>query len=215
MISVAVISNVRLYREGLADILGRQPDIAVLDNGHEDPASLATLVRAKPDVVVLDMTMPASAEIARDLATTAPNVMVVALGVLDREAHVLTCAELGIGGYVSRDGGVEDLLTVVRRVATGEALYPPRVIAALVQRFALRTAKQETRPASRLTARELEIVELIDRGMTNKEIAAHLSVELATVKNHVHHIFEKLHIHRRAEVASWIRVQRKANGVET
>jgi two-component system, NarL family, nitrate/nitrite response regulator NarL len=209
MISVAVFSSIRLYREGLADILDRQRDITVVPGETDVPPDLARIVRGRPNIIILDMMMSASTLIAREVATTAPEVMVVALGVPDSETHVLACAELGIAGYVPREGGVEDLLNVVRRVAKGEALYPPRIIATLLRRLP-GSANEAQPPDCRLTGRELQIVELIDCGMTNKEIAAQLCVELATVKNHVHHILDKLHVRRRTEAATWIRAQRES-----
>jgi two-component system, NarL family, nitrate/nitrite response regulator NarL len=210
MISVAVLSNIRLYREGLAEILGRQPGLHVVDVEVGDPPDLRDVVRAGPDVIVLDMVMPTSPVLARALVTAAPDVMVVALGVPDSETHVLACAELGIAGYVSREGGVEDLVTVVRRVAGGEAIYPPRIIAALLQRLVNHPPDHDAQPTlDRLTSREFEIVELVDRGLTNKEIATHLCLELATVKNHVHHVLAKLHLRRRGDAARWLRAQRE------
>jgi DNA-binding NarL/FixJ family response regulator len=210
MISVAVLSSIRLYREGLAEILGRQPGFRVLDVVVGDPPDLRAVVRASPDVIVLDMVMPTSPVLARALVTAVPDVMVVALGVPDSEPHVLACAELGIAGYVPREGGVDELVTVVRRVAGGEAIYPPRIIAALLQRLVNHAADHEGQPAlDRLTSREYEIVELIDRGLTNKEIATQLCLELATVKNHVHHVLVKLHLRRRGDAARWLRARRE------
>ena len=105
----------------------------------------------------------------------------LALGVPETESHVLACAKVGAAGYVPREGGLEDLLDGIRQVARGEAHYSPRLVAMLLQRFTARGTPREP-AAERLTARELEIVELIDQGLTNKEIAAQLYIELATVE---------------------------------
>ena len=207
MISLAIISDIRLYREGLAEVLGRQPDVRVVGTAGNDEASVRHIVQAAPDVALLDMAMPASASVARTLGESAPGIAVLALGVPETEPHVLACAEVGAAGYVPREGNLQDLLDGVRQVARGEAHYSPRLVAVLLQRFAARSAPCEP-AAERLTSRELEVVELIDQGLTNKEIGERLYIELATVKNHVHNILEKLHLRRRTEAAAWVRARR-------
>lgn len=207
MISLAIIADIRLYREGLAEILGRQPDIRVVGTASSDEAGIGRIVRAAPDVALLDMAIPGSAAIARILGDSGTGIAVLALGVPETESHVLACAEVGAAGYVPREGSMQDLLDGVRQVARGEAHYPPRLVTVLLQRFAARSVPRDQAPG-RLTVRELEIVKLIDRGLTNKEIAAHLYIELATVKNHVHNILEKLHLTCRTEAAAWVRAQR-------
>lgn len=207
MISLAIITDIRLYREGLAEVLGRESDIRVVGTASSDEASIRRIVRDAPDVALLDMAMSASATIARTLGQSGTGIAVLALGVPETESHVLACAEVGAAGYVPREGSLQDLLDGVRQVACGEAHYSPRLMAVLLQRFAARSAPRD-QALGRLTARELEIVGLIDRGLTNKEIAAHLYIELATVKNHVHNILEKLQLRGRAEAAAWVRAQR-------
>ena len=207
MISLAIVADIRLYREGLAEVLDRQSDIRVVGTASSDEAGVHRIVQAAPDVVLLDMAMAASASVARMLGDSGAGIAVLALGVPETESHVLACAEIGAAGYVPREGSLQDLLDGLHRVARGEAHYSPRLVAVLLQRLAARSTPCDP-VASRLTIRELEIVELIDRGMTNKEIAAHLYIELATVKNHVHNILEKLHLHGRTEAAAWVRAQR-------
>ncbi|MEV6847953.1 response regulator transcription factor [Actinoplanes sp. NPDC051411] len=203
-ISVAVLAEIRLYREGLREVLDRRPGITVVEVAGGDPAGVGRAVRCHPDVAVVDMTMPLGAPIARAFAEGAPDTRVVGLGVPDTEARVLACAEAGLAGCVSREGGVDELVSAIRRAARGEPLYPPRIVALLLQRLAQR-GHRRPEPAERLTARELEVVELIDRGLTNKEIAERLFIEVATVKNHVHHILEKLRLRRRIDAANWLR----------
>jgi two-component system, NarL family, nitrate/nitrite response regulator NarL len=207
VISLAIVADIRLYREGLAEVLDRQSDIRVVGTASSDEAGVHRIVQAAPDVVLLDMAMAASASVARMLGDSGAGIAVLALGVPETESHVLACAEIGAAGYVPREGSLQDLLDGLHRVARGEAHYSPRLVAVLLQRLAAHSTPCDP-VASRLTIRELEIVELIDRGMTNKEIAAHLYIELATVKNHVHNILEKLHLHGRTEAAAWVRAQR-------
>ena len=207
MISLAIVADIRLYREGLAEVLGRQPEIRVVGTAGNDEASVRRITQSAPDVVLLDMAMPGSASVARMLGDSGTGIAVLALGVPETESHVLACAKVGAAGYVPREGSLQDLLDGIRQVARGEAHYSPRLVAMLLQRFTARGTPREP-AADRLTARELEIVELIDQGLTNKEIAAQLYIELATVKNHVHNILEKLHLRGRTEAAAWARTRR-------
>jgi DNA-binding NarL/FixJ family response regulator len=207
VISLAIIVDIRLYREGLAEVLGREPDIHVVGTASGDEAGISGIVRATPDVALLDMAVSASAAIARMLGESGTGIAVLALGVPETESHVLACAEVGAAGYVPREASLQDLLDGVRHVARGEAYYSPRLVAVLLQRFASRSVPRD-QATERLTVRELEIVKLIDQGLTNKEIATHLYIELATVKNHVHNILEKLQLHGRTEAAAWVRAQR-------
>jgi len=107
---------------------------------------------------------------------------------------------------VPRDGTLADLRAVIESVARGEVVCSPRIAASLLRRIADLAAEREPPPPElRLTSREIEIVELIDQGLSNKEIAQRLSIALPTVKNHVHSILDKLHVHRRAEAAARLR----------
>jgi DNA-binding NarL/FixJ family response regulator len=212
VISLAIVTDIRLYREGLAEVLDRQPDIRVVGTAGNDEAGVRRIIQAAPDVALLDMAMPASASVARMLGNPGAGIALLALSVPETESHVLACAEVGAAGYVAREGSLQDLLDGVRQVARGEAHYSPRLVAVLLQRFAARHEPREP-TAERLTVRELEVVELIDQGLTNKEIAAHLYIELATVKNHVHNILEKLHLPGRTEAAALVRAQRGASSM--
>ncbi len=162
---IFILSNVRLYREGLAVTLGRTNAVDILGAG------------APPD---------AFARVAELLP----------------EQDVIACAEAGISAFVPREGSTEDLINAVRQAIRGELVCSPRVTALLFDRVAaLSAGRIKSIDGHALTAREKEIVSLVERGLSNKEIARRLSVGTATVKNHVHNILEKLHIHRRGEVA--------------
>jgi len=119
---------------------------------------------------------------------------------------VIACAEAGVSGYVTREASLDELTGVVESVARGESPCSPRISALLLRRVAETAGRRtETDAARRLTRREAEIVGLIDEGLSNKQIAGRLSIELATVKNHVHSILEKLQVERRAEAAARVR----------
>ena len=158
-----------------------------------------------PDLVLVDVTAGAGVATLRELAVTNPESRLLAVGVRDTDHDVLTCIEAGATGYVTRDASLADLAEAAHAVVRGETIASPHVIASLMRRVATLSANGRRGGVAELTARELEVVELIERGLSNKEIAAQLSIAVTTVKNHVHSILEKLHVHRRGEAASLLR----------
>ena len=207
-VRVLVIAGVRLYREGIASILDREPGISVVATGVDGPDGLEKIRALRPDVALLDLDVPAICAVVTAAARDAPEVKVVALGMLDRDDDVIACVEAGMAGYVPRDGSMSDLVRRVELAARGEMQLSPSVAARLARRVvalsgAVRAERERDHPI--LTNREAEIVDLIDQGLSNKQIAEHLCIELPTVKNHVHHILGKLEVRRRGEAAARVR----------
>jgi len=208
VIRVAIVADIRLYREGLARILERQPNISVVATAATSDGSLAPLSQLAPDLILIDMAMPDSPAAIRRVAVAAPGAKVVSLSVREGEDHgdVLASAEAGAIAYVPREASLEDLVAVIECAVRGEAVCSPRVAGALLRRIAaLATDGRSDRVQAHLTSREREIMGLIDEGLSNKEIAKRLRIEVATVKNHVHNILEKLQVHRRGEAAARVR----------
>ena len=202
MVRILIVARIRLYREGLSHFLDRQDGLRVigaLSDAHEARANLTQLA---PDVVVLDMATPENYAMARELRDMAPTIPVVAIGIADSEDEVLACAELGAAGYVTRDGSIDALVAAVQSAARGELVCSPRMAGTLVRRLATLAAEYDPHlMRARLTRRESEIAGLIQQDLSNKEIAVRLRIEVATVKNHVHNLMEKLNIRRRSEAA--------------
>jgi two-component system nitrate/nitrite response regulator NarL len=211
VIRVLVISGICLYREGLTEMLDRTGAISVVASASDvrDGLTLWNGLDEPPDVILLD-TVPADAEVSiRALLAAIPDARVVALTVPNHESEILAVAEAGIAGFVTSDASVAELVAAIESVAKGEALCTPSVAAALMRRLsALARSWAEADPIQPLTTREREILELIDEGLSNKQIAQRLRIELPTVKNHVHHILGKLGVHRRAEAAALARAAR-------
>jgi DNA-binding NarL/FixJ family response regulator len=201
MIRVLVTGDIRLFREGLALHLAAQPGVAVVASAASHAELLEQMPLSQPDVLLIDMAMPESLQILRDVAKAASATRVVALSVPELEPAVLACAEAGIDGYVTRDGSLDDVVIAVHRAARGESVLPPSVAGRLLRRLSALAARGADSPdGESLTARELEIARLVDRGLSNKHIAAQLCIELSTVKNHMHRILTKLHAQHRAEI---------------
>ena len=202
MIRVLILSDIRLYREGLAEMLGRRECLTVVGTNTTWQEAEPRLAELRPDVVLLDMATPDSRVTARAVGRIAPSVRVVAMGVREHAGDVVECAEAGIAGYVSRDGSLEDLIAAVESASRGEWRSSSEVMAQLLRRLAhLAAERADARPDAVLTGRERQIVSLIGRGLSNKEIAQTLGIEVPTVKNHVHNLLEKFHVHRRSEAA--------------
>lgn len=199
---VLVASPIRFYADGLAHELALMDDIEVVGVAHSE-RELAQLAAAlAPDVVLLDTSLTPKARNALP-----PSARVVALAVAEHD--VLDWAEQGVDGLVTRDSSLADVAAAVRGAYSGELHCSPQIAAELLRRVgslaAAKTTIREPDGIAELTVRELEILRLIDDGLSNKEIAYSLSIETTTVKNHVHNLFEKLGVHRRRDAVATLR----------
>lgn len=195
-----VVSDVRLYREGLAQMLCEAPGVYVVGAAAGAADALEQLHDVTPDVVLLDMAMHEALALARQIARESKITKVVALGMPELEVDVLSGAAAGIAGYVTRGGSMSDVLEAIRAAAHGEVRCSPKIAGFLFRHIAsLSSERAGVAPVSGLTAREVEILQLVRQGMSNKMISRSLGIELPTVKNHVHSILGKLGVHRRAE----------------
>jgi DNA-binding NarL/FixJ family response regulator len=204
MIRVVIACDIRLYREGLSLHLARQEQLGVVGTAATRDETHRLARELTPDVLLLDMAMPGSLEIVHELHDIAPATRVLALTIPEADGAVIACAEAGVAGFVTREATIADLIEAISSAARGEATMSPRAAAALLRRGGALAADRPapTPPRGELTAREREIVELVALGLSNKAIAARLHVEIATVKNHVHNILDKLQVRRRGEIAS-------------
>jgi len=202
-IRMLIASGVRLYREGLAEIVLRDANIRVVGTAGGQDGVLASLGTIPIDLVLLDMAMANSVAIAQAIRNQAPSVRVVALTLAETEYQLVACAEAAVAGYVTPDDSSAELRAVVANVARGEVVCPPRIAAMLLRRVAALAGEPDSSLyQAHLSRREREVVRLIARGLSNKEIARDLGVEIATVKNHVHNILNKLRVHRRSDAAA-------------
>jgi DNA-binding NarL/FixJ family response regulator len=170
------------------------------------------MTRLCPDVIIMDLALLGrdGLEEIRQLRETFSEVKILIMGLTEQESDILACIEAGAAGYLSQEASLEDLLKNIRAVAAGEALCAPKMVGFLFARIAEDARERERLQAlglTQLTCREREIVTLIEEGLSNKEIAVRLQIELQTVKNHVHNILEKLQLDNRREAAQHARKQ--------
>jgi two-component system, NarL family, nitrate/nitrite response regulator NarL len=209
--SVLVVDGICLSREGLADLLRRDRRMGEVRTAADAQAAVDSLQSFLPDVALLNMASLDGLTTLAAMRVVIPTIRVVALGVTEIEDEILAYAAAGVTGFVPRRGTFENLQLTMASVIRGEAVWPSRVAGALLQRMAALT-DQRTEPepacATHLTPREREVLVLIEQGMTNKQIALRLSIEVRTVKNHVHNLLEKLRVRRRGEAAARLRSAR-------
>ncbi|MGI8729487.1 MAG: LuxR C-terminal-related transcriptional regulator [Solirubrobacteraceae bacterium] len=205
-IGLLVASDIRLYREGLVDRLRRIAELEIVGLAANPAATIAETARLRPDLVLLDFAMTQPRRIVRRLS---PFAGVVVLGVREEQDDVIGYAEAGALGYVTREASLDELVGVIASVAEGELRCSPRIAALLRDRVAEKAGvRPEAEFATRLTSRELEVAELLAEGLANKQIAGQLSIEVPTVKNHVHSILDKLEVKSRRDVARLVLDQR-------
>jgi DNA-binding NarL/FixJ family response regulator len=206
VIRVLIVDDQPLMRTGFRMILEAEPDIEVVGEGGDghDAVELASHVR--PDVVLMDIRMPRmdGIEATRQLAGNDARdpVRVLILTTFDLDELVLGALRAGASGFLLKDAPPEDMVDAIRVVARGDALIAPSVTRRLLDRFASKLPDPEhARPAALhgLTARELEVLGLVARGMSNAEIAEQLVVSETTVKTHVGRILSKLDLRDRVQ----------------
>jgi DNA-binding NarL/FixJ family response regulator len=204
---VLVVDDVRLYRESLASILLREPDVAQVRTALDLPTATAALRVELPDLALVNLGTPACRELLLAIRAHAPAVRLIVIGISESEEEVLACAEAGVHGYLLRSEPLEHLLRLMRTVAAGGTLCTPRISALLLRRVETLSAecRRSTRRVPVLTAREDQVLGLLDLGLSNQEIADRLGIEVRTVKNHVHHILEKVGARRRGEAVAAFR----------
>jgi two-component system nitrate/nitrite response regulator NarL len=204
--TVLVCAQVRLYRDGLAEALARRPECDLVGTAATAADASALFERLRPEVVLADVSSTDGLVTMRALRGAAPGARVLALGVADDDDQILACAEAGVSGFLTRDTSLDELVAAIGSAVCGELACSPHMAAALLRRVGSLAAECRREPATTtLTPRQAEVLDLLEEGLSNKQIAAQLSIELATVKNHVHSILDRLHVTRRAEAVSLLR----------
>ena len=202
-VRILVASHIRLYRDGLERMLRESPEFMLIGSVGSAAEASEQIPKLAADVVLLDMAMNGAFSVVKEMARGGCPSKIVALSMPEGETQVLSCAQMGIAGYVMRDGCVEEVVAAIKAAARGEVHCSPKIAASLFRRVAEMSSERARRTGKcALTAREAQILKLVQEGMSNKMIARALGIELATVKNHVHSILVKLDVHRRAEAIS-------------
>ncbi len=203
MARLMIVADIRLYREGLTRLLDSVGGIEVAATAGSKDQALERLRESAADTVLVDRTVPDSLTLISRIRSAFRDVKVVALTCEEVEGEIISLAEAGIHGYVTREASAEELAQTIRAAEAGELRCSARTARFLLRRVSDLAALRH--PLSELTTREVEVLSFVERGMSNRRISTSLGIEVATVKNHVHNILEKLHVTGRGEAAALYR----------
>lgn len=204
--NIVVLTPVRLLGDGLAACFSSRPKMRTIAVVNDLARLRDTLATTEIDVVLIDVTHGVDLFDVRAIASQWPDVPLVALGLNEQRQEVIRCGRAGFAGYVARDASIEELCDSLSEIVAGRLACPPEISGGLLRAlFSREPGYVESDLGFDLTRREAEVLELLGRGFTNKEIANELCLSVATVKHHVHHVLEKLQLHSRAQAMRRVR----------
>jgi RNA polymerase sigma factor (sigma-70 family) len=202
-IRVVIADDQALVRAGFRKLLDVDPEIEVVAEAGDGLEAVETVQRLRPDVCLMDIRMPGldGLEATRRLARSDSATRVLILTTFGLNEYVYEALQAGASGFLLKDSPAEDLLAGVRVVARGDALLDPAVTRSVIEGYARRPARRDdlVQKLEQLTARELEVLELLARGLSNAEIARELVVSDGTVKTHVARVLQKLDLRDRVQ----------------
>lgn len=206
MITVAIIEDNRLVREGMTDMLNDLPDVKVVLAATSLKAE--KLKDANPRVVLLDVGLGGknSLRLAETVQKEMADCRVIVMDLLPVHEEIAEFVNAGVAGFILKDATFDDFVGTIRSVAEGRRVLPPRMTGTLfsqIARAAVQRGASEALEAVRMTQREREVIALIADGLSNKEIALQLHIATDTVKSHVRNVMDKLALHSRLQIAAY------------
>ncbi|HZT65570.1 MAG TPA: response regulator transcription factor [Acidimicrobiales bacterium] len=208
VVRVLIADDQALFRRGLYVVLGTEEGIEVVGEAENGEEAIAKAAETAPDVVLMDVRMPKvnGIEAAREIRALSPSTKILMLTVSDEEEDLYEAIKAGANGYLLKEISVEEVAEAIRAVVQGQSLISPSMASKLLNEFNQLSRRAEERqqfPVPTLTSRELEVLKLVAKGMSNREIADELFISENTVKNHVRNILEKLHLHSRMQAVMY------------
>lgn len=206
-IRVMLVDDHELFRRGLDLVLRDESDIEIVGEAGDGLAAIERAADLQPDVVLMDVRMPGvgGIEATRRIRNAQPSTKVVMLTVSDDEEDLFGAIRAGASGYLLKEVSIDEVASAIRAVVRGQALVTPSMASKLFSEFNVLSRRVDAQHgnAPRLTDREVEVLRLVAKGMSNKEIATELVIAENTVKNHVRNILEKLQMRSRMEAAMY------------
>lgn len=205
-IRVLIVDDHRVVREGLAAILRTKEDIEVVGEAQDGREAVERARTLSPDVILMDISMPRmdGVEATRLIKKEHPRIGIVVLTVYEEEEHLYDLARLGAIGYLLKDSDSAQIVRAIKAIDRGESIVDPAVATKILTEFsrlAEGKKKRQKRSPHDLTQREIEVLQMIAEGKTNKEVANFFNLSEKTVKNHVRKIFQKLQVKDRTQAA--------------
>ena len=206
-IRILIADDHQLLREGIRNFLSLEPDFEIVGEAANGEEAVTQAEALKPDVMLLDINMPKAngIEVASRLKESCPEVRILALTIHDDQNYMMNMIQSGAAGYLLKDVEPSMMVQAIRRVAAGESYVEPSLTKKLFQGITNHEEKKKATPApgmmegERLSAREIEVLRLIGKGMSNAEIARELYLSEKTVKNHLTNIFRKIDVTDRTQ----------------
>ena len=210
-IHILLVNEIRLMGNVITAALEDEPDIHVVGCVTNPEEALKIVQENRVDVALVSTRLPdlGALKLTNAITKIAPSTTVLALGLTEEKTRVLRYVEAGASGYILKDDSLDDLVSTVRAAQEGKVFISPQIAAAVLERLSelarmfSDVENNVTDPAG-LTPREIEVLELIGKDMTNQEIADQLVIEVGTVKNHVHSILDKLNVSSRGDAAAYL-----------
>jgi DNA-binding NarL/FixJ family response regulator len=199
-IRVLLADDHAVLREATAEVVDHQPDMEVVGQASTGQETVRLTERLHPDVVVMDIAMPRGngLEATRQILEQCPGTRVLVLTAHQDQEHVISLLEAGATGYLPKTVGLNELLDAIRAASQGESVLPPSIASVVVQHL---SGEPERAPKALLTPREMEVLCLVARGLSNHRVARELGLSVRTVEAHLTHIYDKLGVGSRTEAA--------------
>lgn len=203
MIRVLICDDQQVVREGLQAILSAAPSIEVVGLAQDGIEAVQRVAETKPDVVLMDLTMPRKDGVQATHAIRAnfPDVRVLVLTTYVSDEWIFEAVRAGAAGYLLKDSSREQLVAAIEGTAAGKTFVDPNVAGRLFAHVSGVTSAPLSSELARLTERELEVLQLLGRGLTNASIAAQLQLTEGTVRNYVSSVLQKLEVTDRTQAA--------------
>lgn len=209
MITVLIVDDHVLFREGLVNLLNTQPDIRVVGQAGSVREAIEKIPKHNPELILMDVTLPDGTGLDATQAILAkqPDAKIIFLTVHEDDDRLFAAIRCGAKGYLLKNVPVAKLLAFLRGVSRGEAAITPAMTSRILEEFSRLGAPAQSIPGelNDLTTREVEVMQELTTGATNKEIAGRLYISENTVKNHMRSILNKLNLKNRREVANFAR----------
>jgi DNA-binding NarL/FixJ family response regulator len=198
-IRIFIADDHAVVREGTRTLLEREPDMQVV--GEAADGEEAVIEKLKPDVAIIDISMPklSGVEVIRRIKPHLPSIAVLVLTAYDNDEYIFAVLEAGAAGYLLKDIPGKEIVEAVRSVYSGESVLHPSVARKVIQRAIGTAARPNRDEAVELSEREQEVLKMIAKGLSNKDIAEKLIISSRTVQGHINKIFQKLNVGSRTE----------------